>query len=139
MAIVNSSLGSTLVKFTFSDDDGEVLASFRINPADIKLGKRCQEVSEYFQSAQATMPQNQSLEEMAEINDRLEEKIVYLLGYDAHQSLFGVISAMTVCDDGDIFAFKVLNKIVEAVEPEMRKRKQAMADAMSKHTAKYAK
>ena len=34
-------IGTALLKFKFRDEDGEVISSFRINPADVKLAKRC--------------------------------------------------------------------------------------------------
>ena len=49
MAAINTGSGSSLLKFTFTDDDGEVLASFRMNPADVKRAQRCKEVAEYFE------------------------------------------------------------------------------------------
>ena len=38
-----------------------------------------------------------------------------------------------------MFVVHVMNKIVEAVGPEINKRKQSMAKAVAKHTAKYQK
>ena len=93
MAAINTSVGSSLLKFTFSDADGEVVASFRMNPADIKLAHRCQEVLAYFENLHNNTPESATLEDAAKLNDEMEEKICYLLGYDAKQSLFGLISA----------------------------------------------
>lgn len=130
-------IGSALLNFTFSDSDGEVVASFRLNPADVKLAARCQEVSEYFEAKKDGLPENATIQDVVKYNDELEDKICYLLGYDARESLFGQISAMTVLEDGALFAVKVLDVIAEAVAPEIAKRKQKMQAAISKHTAKY--
>lgn len=137
MAAINTSIGSSLLKFTFSDADGEVVASFRMNPADIKLAQRCQEVSAYFDAQHGKTPESATLEDAVKLNDEMEEKICYLLGYDARESLFGLISATSIMGDGNLFAVVVMEKIVEVVTPEIQKRKQTMAAAVAKHTAKY--
>ncbi len=139
MAAINTNVGSSILKFTFSDDDGEVLASFRMNPADAKLAKRCMEVSEYFEKIEDQATDATVLDDIVRINDEMEEKICYLLGYDARASLFGLISATSVMVDGNLFVVHVMNKIQEHVAPEIRKRQQAMADAVAQHTAKYTK
>jgi len=139
MAAINKSVSSSLMKFTFSDEDGEVVASFRMNPADIKLVQRCQEVSTFFENLRDKTPDNATLEEAAQFNDEMETKICYLLGYDAKQSLFGLLSATSIMGDGNLFVVHVMDQILKAVGPEIKKRQQAMAKAVSKHTAKYQK
>ena len=79
------------------------------------------------------------MEDVVKLNNEVEDKICNLLGYDAKQSLFGQISATSVLGDGNMFVVLVMEKIVEAVAPEISRRKQSMADAVAKHTAKYAK
>lgn len=139
MAALNKSVSSSLMKFTFSDEDGEVVASFRMNPADIKLAQRCQEVSAFFEDMRDKTPDNATLEDIVKFNDELEDKICYLLGYDAKRSLFGLLSATSVMGDGNMFAVHVMDQIIKSVGPEIKKRQQAMAKAISKHTAKYQK
>lgn len=139
MAAINTDIGSSLMKFTFSDADGEVVASFRMNPADVKLAQRCMELVSYFEDIRDKTPETDTLEDAAKQNDELEDKICYLLGYDAKQSLFGLISATSIMGDGNLFVTTVMDKIVEAVGPEIQKRKQSVAAAVEKHTAKYAK
>lgn len=137
MSVVNSNLGAALMHFRFTDGDGEVLASFRMNPGDIKLAHRCQEISSFFENLSKNTPEHATIEDAVKFNDELEEKFCYLLGYDAKQSLFGLLSATSIMEDGNMFAVHVLDKITEHVGPEIQKRKQAMSAAVSKHIAKY--
>ena len=139
MAVINTNLGSSLLKFTFSDEEGEIIASFRMNPADVKLSKRCQEVSEFFKNLEENSSETATIDEVVKFNDEIEQKFCYLLGYDARETLFGLISATSIMADGNMFAVHVLNKIVETVGPELSKRKQSMANAVAKHTEKYRK
>ena len=132
-------IGSALLKFKFRDEDGEIISSFRINPADVKLAKRCAEVSGYFEDLHKRIPENATIDDVIKFNDELEEKICYLLGYDAKQSLFGQMSATTIMPDGNLFAVHIVDNIVQAVGPEVNKRQQAMAQAVAKHSAKYVK
>ena len=137
MANLNTSVAPSLLKYTFTDTDGEVIAYFRMSPADVKLAHRAEEVSEYFKTLSENIPDNASVETMYKINEEVEGKISYLLGYDVRESLFGVISATAVMSDGNMFVHTVMDKIASTIAPEIEKRKKAMEKAVSKHTAKY--
>ena len=137
MAKLTTSIASSLLKFTFTDEDGDVVAHFRMNPADIKLAQRCKEVSSYFENMSKSAPEEASLEYVCKINDEVECKMSYLLGYDVKECLFGEISATSVMADGRMFVAVVMDTIAKAVEPEVQKRQEAMANAVAKHTAKY--
>lgn len=126
-----------VIKFEFRDEDGEVFSSFRMNPTDVNLLKRMEEVADYFENRKFEVPEDVSGEELAAFNKEIEDKINYLLGYDAAKDIFSEITATTVSPDGDIFAFVVLETIAEELKPEMEKRQKSMEAAASKYTAKY--
>jgi hypothetical protein len=133
---IQTSLGSSFQRYQFTDD-GEVIASFRMNPADIKLAKRLQEVGSFFEELGDNLPANATLEDAIKFNDSIEEKVCEILGYDARASLFGQISATSIMADGNMFVLHVLDTIQEHAFPEIDKRNKAMAAAVAKHTAKY--
>lgn len=137
MAAITNNIGNSVMTFKFTDDDGEVFASFRMNPADVKLAKRFQEVGEYFNDIGNKLPDNASIDDVFKLNEELESQICRLLGYDAKQSLFGMISATSIMDDGNMFVLHIMDVITEKVAPELQKRKQSMANAVAKHTSKY--
>lgn len=134
---VNENLGSSVLKFTFTDSDGDVVASFRLNPADVRLVGRIQEAAKFFAQAAKEAPEKATAEDIMKFNNAVEDKICDVLGYDARQSLFGFMSATTVLEDGEIFAKKILDKIEKAVVQEIQKRKETLMAAVRKHTAKY--
>lgn len=134
---VNTNLGSSILKFTFTDDDGEVVASFRLNPADVRLAGRVQEAANFFRVAAQNAPEQATAADILKYNNDVEEEICRVLGYDARESLFGFMSATTILEDGEMFAKKILDMISEAILPEIQKRKAALAEAVKKHTAKY--
>lgn len=127
--------GSVFQKFRFYDQDGDLLGKCRINPADPKLAIRCEEVGRYFEEKKALVPQSSA--EIEKYNDEVEEKVCYLLGYNARQELFGLLPACCVLHDGDLYINKVMERIIDAVEPEAKKRAESMQAAIAKHTAKY--
>jgi hypothetical protein len=136
---IHTGIGAALLKFTFSDEDGEVVASFKINPADVKLAVRCEEVAAYFEEKKNAAPETASLQDLAKYTEDLENKICYLLGYDAKESLFGLLSATTILPSGELFAFLILDKVAGAIAPEVAKRRQKMQKAAAKYTDKYTK
>ncbi len=139
MATINTNFDSGVQKYTFTDSDGDVIASFKLNPTDIKLAKRCEEVAEQLEKMSETAPQFATVEDAAKYNDDLESKVCYMLGYDARASLFGLLSATTILPNGTLFAQKVVETIVQSIEPEIKKRTEKMQAAVAKHTAKYNK
>ena len=71
MAVINTGVGASFLKFAFTDDDGEIIASFRMNPGDVKLALRCQEVSAYFEDLRDRTPEHATLEDAVKLNDEL--------------------------------------------------------------------
>jgi len=137
MADINVNIGSSLVNFYFRDEEGNVISSFRLNPADVKLAARCAEVSEHLKEMGKSIPENASMEDMLRMNDEMEERICYMLGYDARKSVFGMVSATSLMEDGEMFAVLLINTINEAVKPAVEKRKNAMESLAARYAARY--
>lgn len=135
MNTINSNIAVGKLNFTFTDEDGDIFASFRLNPADVNVASRCMEVSDYFHKRQEEAPA--SVEDVLRLNTELEEKICYILGYDAREDIFGSVPATTVLPSGELFVMVVLEAIANAVKPEMEKRNRKSAEAAAKYTAKY--
>lgn len=134
---IDMNIGASLTKFTFSDADGDVFASFKMNVADARIIGKCHEIAEFFKDQSNHPPAASAGEAMAQLDKLVEDKFCYLLGYDCRQSLFGFMSPTTILADGEMFAVKVLERISEVVGAELKKRGEARAKAVSKHTAKY--
>ena len=130
-------IGSPFLKFQFVDGDGEVFASFRLNPMDVRIVKRCEEVGDYFESIHNSLSDTATIDDAIKLNDEIEARICHILGYDAREALFGMVSATAIMEDGNMFAIHVMEKIIEAITPEIQKRKIAMANALREHTQKY--
>ncbi|MGM9628353.1 MAG: hypothetical protein ACI3V4_09740 [Faecousia sp.] len=135
--VINSVIDTGKMTFTFTDEDGSVFASFRLNPADVGVANRWAEVADFFGKRQDN--EISSIADVARLNDELEEKICYVLGYDARESIFWEVSATTVLPSGEMFAMVILEAVANAVKPELEKRNKKSEAAIAKYTAKYAK
>jgi hypothetical protein len=120
--------------YTFTDEDDHVFASFRLNPTDINLAKRALEVGEYFERLKDIEPK--TVEELAAMNDAMEQKISYVLGYEA-SDIFGEVTATTVFQDGTVFAILVVDTIIEAVQPALQNRAKTIQEKSAKYLEKY--
>ncbi len=138
--VINTKIDDGIFTFTFTNNDGEIFSSFKLNPTDINVAARAEELAEYFEQLKDFIQKVTSGKEMAEINAQMEDKLNYLLGYEASRDLFKEpITATTVFGNGQVFAYIVLDKITEAIAPEIEKRKKKMQAAVNKYTEKYTK
>lgn len=137
MATANRKFNTGRIKFTFTDENGEVFSSFKMNPTDANVIARAEEVSEYFEKRKSELDEFSSGKDLAKYNKEIEDKINYILGYDASKEIFGEITATTISPDGEIFGVVLMDFIVEKLRPEIEKRKKTMNESISKYTEKY--
>lgn len=138
--IINTNIDDEFLIFTFTNKQGEVFSSFKINPTDINVAARAEEIEPFFEQMQDSIQKVTSSKEMADLNKQIEDKMNYLLGYEASMNLFKEpITATTVFPNGQVFAYIVLDKISEAIAPEIEKRKKKMQATVDKYTEKYTK
>lgn len=137
---INTNIDDGFLLFTFTNKQGEVFSSFKLNPTDINVAARAEELEEFFNQTQESIKNVSSSKEMAEINKQIEDKINYMLGYEASKDLFREpVTALTVFGNGQVFAYIILDKITKALGPEIEKRRKKMQAAVDKYTEKYAK
>lgn len=123
--------------FNFRDEDGEVITSFKINPCDIGLMARCEEVSDFFEKEKAFLADARTPHQMLEINNVIEEKINYLLGTESNTVFKKPLTATTVMPDGTIFAELLMDTVLSVVKPEIEKRNKAKKERLDKYVSKY--
>lgn len=124
-----------VIKIEFRDADGDVFASLRVNPTDAGLLTRAGEVSEFLRSVDAGSLADAGTIEL--FNKTLEEKISYLLGYDAREELFSRVTATTISPDGELFARAVIDAVADAVSPELQRRAERLRERVASYTGKY--
>ena len=106
--VINTKIDDGILIFTFTNNENEVFSSFKLNPTDINVAARAEELTEYFEQLKDSIQKVTSGKEMAELNKQ-------------------------------VFAYIVLDKIAEAIAPEIEKRKKKMQSAVNKYTEKYTK
>ena len=134
MASTNTVIDSGVITATFTDLDGHVFSKFRINPTDIRTGERAIESAEFFQKIKAESFDKDSV---GQLQKDIEDKVSYILGYESSKDIFGEVSALTVLPDGRLFVEIIVDKIMEIVEPEVKKRQEAMQKRADNYTKKY--
>ncbi len=137
---INTKIDDGILMFTFTNNQNEIFASFRLNPTDVNIAARAEEVSAFFEKTEETVKNVTSAKEAAKLNELIQDKINYLLGYEASKDLFREpITATTVFGNGQMFANIVLDKVADAIAPEIEKRKKKMQAEVDKYTEKYTK
>ncbi len=138
--IINTKIDDGILTFTFTNNQNEIFASFRLNPTDVNIAARAEEVSAFFEKMEETVKNVASAKEAAKLNELIQDKINYLLGYEASKDLFREpITATTVFGNGQMFANIVLDKVADAIAPEIEKRREKMQAEVDKYTEKYTK
>lgn len=137
---INTKIDDGILTFTFTNNQNEIFASFRLNPTDVNIAARAEEVSAFFEKMEETVKNVASAKEAAKLNELIQDKINYLLGYEASKDLFREpITATTVFGNGQMFANIVLDKVADAIAPEIEKRREKMQAEVDKYTEKYIK
>lgn len=131
---VEVSIGNALTKIVFRDDDGDVIAWFKINLMDARLPGKLDEVAAFLRTQSFD---GSVVEKLEQLDNALIEKFNYLLGYDCRGTLFGRLSPTTVFSDGDMFTTKILHRISESFTEEVKARAAQRAAAVENFTAKY--
>ena len=132
----NIKIKTGIQTYTFSDEDDHVFSQFRLNPMDVNLAARAFEVGDWFDHIDEV--KTETVEDLAKLNKDIEEKISYVLGYEA-SDVFGEVTATTVFPDGTVFAYIVLDKILSEIEPAIKKRQEKLEKASAKYLEKYTK
>ena len=65
---INTNIDDGFLLFTFTNKQGEVFSSFKLNPTDINVAARAEELETFFEQAQESVKNVSSSKEMAEIN-----------------------------------------------------------------------
>lgn len=131
MKTIDSAVNVGWVKFTFTDEDGEVFASFKIKPTDPRLMERCKNISGFFKELGSAGGEKTA----AEWERIVEDKFCEFLGYDCRKSLFEQVAATDVLN-GKLFASHILDAVIREVGPYVRQRRAAN---IARHTGKYKK
>ena len=71
--VINTKIDDGILIFTFTNNEDEVFSSFKLNPTDINVAARAEELTEYFEQLKDSIQKVDSGKKMAELNKQIEE------------------------------------------------------------------
>ncbi len=112
------------VNVNVTDEHGEVIGTFRFNPADSNILKRYGKVVDFFNavSFDDKASEEEQLRQVEALADDIAGQFNYLLGYDVSEGLFGRCGPLTVTANGDFFFEQVLEGLGGLIEKVTKKR-----------------
>lgn len=114
----------------FEDENGEEFAHFKLNPTDIALAGRAQEVSQFLEEIGDKNPED--IQGIIDMNNTLEEKISYVIGCD-RKDIFGVFPAITIFPSGQMYAMIVMETVTDTMKPALEERRKKMDEVAEKY------
>ena len=64
--VINTKIDDGILIFTFTNNEDEVFSSFKLNPTDINVAARAEELAEYFEQLKDSIQKVTSSKEMAD-------------------------------------------------------------------------
>lgn len=129
-----------LEEYTIEDKKGNVLGKFEMNPSDMEMAKRYEEVAEAVSHIMDSVDERKDIVDiLTEAEDKLSEQIDYLFNAKVSQNFFSITSPFTVLASGEFFIENVLNAIGGLIEAETGKRFKKIQSKVVKYTVKYSK
>lgn len=129
-----------LEEYTIEDKKGNILGKFEMNPSDMEMAKRYEEVAEAVSHIMDSVDESKNIVDiLTEAEDKLSEQIDYLFNAKVSQNFFSITSPFTVLASGEFFIENVLNAIGGLIEAETGKRFKKIQSKVAKYTVKYQK
>lgn len=116
--------------YRIRDEKKNVIAEFQFNPGDISAVRRMQDVDAQLKNYKMPDTSN-SGNDIAEVEQMLEDKFNYMLGYDASKGLFGRYSPLTALEH-QFFFQAILTVIKEQIQTGVEKRAKEIAEQTDK-------
>ena len=129
-----------LEEYTIEDKKGNVLGSFEMNPADMEMVKRYEQVSDAVSHIADDVDESKDIVDiLTEMEEKLNKQIDYLFNSKVSQSFFSITSPFTVLANGEFYIENVLNAIGGLIEAETGKRFDKIKTKVDKYAKKYHK
>ena len=120
--------------YNIRDKHGKLLGKFVFRPSDTGIVNRYEEVAKFFNNLQ--LPDN-SEETMRAAEKELVEQVSYLIGADAQEAFFDILSPFSPLASGELFVENVLTAIANVIEKEFKVRSKKVQRRMNKYVTKY--
>lgn len=131
--MVTTNISTGFMEFRFTDEDGDVFASFKLNPTDPRLHARVKNVAAFFDDLAKTKAPA-TAQGFLDVENAVEDKFCEFVGYDCRKTMFSRVAATDVMADGRMFLAHVMDVLLANVAPEIRRRRE---EHIRKYTQKY--
>lgn len=118
---------------------GKELGIITINPADMNITKRYEQVVQVFNGLADDIGDAEGTPSLDEAEEKLCNQIDYLLADAVSETLFKVTSPFSMTKSGEFFAENVLNAIAAVIEKEIGIRVRKAKSRIDRYTKKYSK
>lgn len=135
-------------EYEFLDTEGKHLFSIWINPSDVGMVQRAQDLVDYLNNLDLSVNHSEedsekepTLEEVSvvlkENTKILGEKLDGLFNAEISPAIFSVMSPFTPLASGKLYIEEVVEKMLDAITAETNARFKKVQSRQNKYTAKY--
>lgn len=129
-----------LEEYAIKDKNGNVLGSFEMNPADIEIAKRFEQVSSAINSISEELDESKDIiDNLMKLEEKVYEQIDYLFNSPVSKSFFSITSPFTVLANGEFFVENVINSISSIINTDAPKRYEKANEKIERYAKKYHK
>lgn len=128
------------------DHTGKVLSEFAFNPSDANIVGRYEEFVKGIEDLRSDIQQFENTnsyetnsDKLLVVNQRIYEKVNYLLNANVAESIFSVMGPLSPLPSGDYYFTFIIEQIGKKITDATGARIQKINMKIQKHTAKYHK
>lgn len=127
-------------EYEFLDANDNVMFKIALNPGDVGIASRYEEVVDYLNSL--NIPADEGVDigvELDKIKTELGAKLDNVFNMPISSQIFSVMHPFAVLADGRLYIEEIVDKICGVIEAELNVRTKKVQSRLAKYTAKYHK
>lgn len=127
-------------EYEFLDANDNVMFKIALNPGDVGIASRYEEVVDYLNSL--NIPADEGVDigvELDKIKTELGAKLDNVFNMPISSQIFSVMHPFAVLADGRLYIEEIVDKICGVIESELNVRTKKVQSRLAKYAAKYHK
>ena len=127
-------------EYEFLDANDNVMFKIALNPGDVGIASRYEEVVDYLNSL--NIPADEGVDigiELDKIKTELGAKLDNVFNMPISSQIFSVMHPFAVLADGRLYIEEIVDKICGVIEAELNVRTKKVQSRLAKYAAKYHK
>lgn len=123
--------------YRIKNQRGQEIGTFDINPADLDMVRRFEEVAAYLDGLSVELEKEDAEKAFEKATEEIKEKFDYLFKADVSKSFFAVMNPFTPLASGEFFIENVIDAIGKVVQEVFKVRTRKVNARVNKYTDKY--